>query len=73
MVVIKLIMREAKSADQNPVTSSFSLQPDTNINIAALTTTRNKPKVKITAGSVSSLSRDPRVVLSRPNNSATHK
>jgi hypothetical protein len=63
----------AKTADQKLLTSKLSLQRATNINIAALTTTRNNPKVKITAGSVSSLRRDPRVALSRPNNSATHK
>jgi hypothetical protein len=63
----------AKTADQKLLTSKLSLQRATNIKIAALTTTRNNPRVKITAGSVKSLSRDPRVVLSKPNNKATHK
>ena len=63
----------AKTADQKLLTSKLSLQRATNIKIAALTTTRNNPKVSITAGSVSSLSKDPRVALSNPNSSATHK
>jgi hypothetical protein len=67
------ITTAAKTADQKFLTSKLSLQRETNIKIAALTTTRNNPKVSITAGSVSSLIRDPRVALSRPNNSATHK
>ena len=67
------MMTAAKTADQKLLTSSLSLQRETNIKIAALITTRNNPKVKITAGSVKSLSRDPRVVLSKPNNKATHK
>jgi len=77
MLVTTLVTREitmaAKTADQKLFTSSLSLQRETNIKIAALITTRNKPKVRITAGSVKSLSRDPRVALSKPNNNATHK
>ena len=41
--------------------------------IAALITIRNSPKVKITAGSVSSLSKEPRVTFNKPNNSATQR
>jgi hypothetical protein len=67
------ITTAAKTADQKLLTSKLSFQRETSIKIAALITTRNNPKVKITAGSVSSLRRDPRVALSRPNNSATHK
>jgi hypothetical protein len=63
----------AKIADQKLLTSKLSLQRETNIKIAALTTTRNNPRVKITAGRVKNLSREPRVAFSKPNNSATHK
>ena len=63
----------ANTADQKLLISKLSLQRATSINIAALTTTRNSPKVKITAGNVRSFSKDPKVVLSKPNNSATHR
>jgi hypothetical protein len=67
------MMMLAKTADQKPFTSNFSLHSDTSIRIAALTMIRNKPKVRITAGSVSILSKDPRVAFSNPNNSATQR
>jgi hypothetical protein len=41
--------------------------------MAALTTTRNSPNVKITAGSVRSFNNEPKVALSKPNNRATHR
>ncbi len=63
----------AKTADQKLFTSKLSLQRATNIKIAAFTTTRNNPSVSITAGSVRSFRSDPRVALSKPNKSATHK
>ena len=63
----------AKTADQKLLTSKLSLQRATSINIAALTTTRKKPRVRITAGSVSSLRSDPKVALSKPNSRATQR
>jgi hypothetical protein len=66
-------MIAVKMADQKLLTSNFSLQRDTNISIAALTTTKNRPNVKITAGRVKSLRSEPRVALSRPKRSATHR
>jgi len=71
--VITLITTAAKIADQKLVTSNLSLHLATNIKIAAFTTTRKRPSVKITAGNVSSLSIEPRVALSKPKSSATHK
>jgi hypothetical protein len=72
-LVIILIITAAKIAAQKFSTSSLSLQRETNISIDALTTTRNSPKVKITAGSVRSFSKEPSVALSKPNISATHR
>ena len=66
-------MRDAKSADQKPVTSSFSLQRAVNDNIAAFTTSRNSPKVTIETGKVSTLIIDPKTLLMSPKRSATHK
>ena len=60
-------------ADQKLSTSNFSLQRDTNISIDAFTTIRKSPSVKIIAGNVSSLSKEPKVALSKPNNNATHR
>jgi hypothetical protein len=77
MFVTTLVTNEittaAKIADQKLFTSNLSLQRATNIKIAALTTTRNNPKVRITAGKVKTLISDPRVALSKPNKRATHK
>jgi hypothetical protein len=67
------MMMLAKTADQKPFTSNFSLHSETNMRIAALTIMRNRPKVKMTAGSVNSLSKDPRVTFNNPNNSATQR
>jgi len=72
-LVITLIITAAKIAAQKFSTSSLSLQRETNMSIDALTTTRNSPKVKMTAGSVSSFSNEPNVALSKPNSSATHR
>ena len=63
----------AKTADQKLLISKLSLQRATNIKIAALTTTRNKPSVKITAGNVRSFNKEPRVALSKPKSSATQR
>ena len=71
--VTTLITRAAKTADQKFVTSNLSLQRATNIKIAALTTTKKSPSVKITAGKVSSLSKEPSVALSNPKRSATQR
>jgi hypothetical protein len=43
------------------------------MSIEALTTTRNKPKVRMTAGSVKSFNKEPKVALSKPNRRATHR
>jgi hypothetical protein len=72
-LVITLIITAAKIAAQKFSTSNLSLQRETNISIDALTTTRNSPKVKMTAGSVSSFSKEPSVAFSKPNSSATHR
>ena len=73
MVVIALMMREAKSADQNPVTSNLSLHRAVRASIAALITKTNKPKVTMETGKVSTLIMDPKIELMSPNKSATHK
>ena len=67
------MIKDAKSADQNPVTFSFSLQRAVSESIAAFTTKRNKPKVTIDTGKVSTLISEPKMLLISPNNSATHK
>ena len=72
-LVTTLIITAAKIAAQKFSTSSLSLQRATNISIDALTTTRNSPKVKMTAGSVSSFRNEPSVALSKPNSSATQR
>jgi hypothetical protein len=72
-VVITLMMREAKSADQKPVTSNFSLQRAVNDNIAALTTKRKSPKVTIETGKVNTLMMDPKTLLMSPKRSATQR
>jgi len=72
-LVITLIITAAKIAAQKFSTSNLSLQRETNISIDALTTTRNSPKVKITAGSVRSFSKEPSVAFSKPNSRATQR
>ena len=72
-LVTSEITKAAKIADQKLLTSNLSLHRDTNIKIDALTTTRNNPRVRMTAGKVSSFSKLPNVALSKPNNSATHR
>jgi hypothetical protein len=66
-------MREAKSADQNPVISNFSLQRAVSDNIAAFTIKRKRPKVRIETGNVSTLMMDPKMLLMRPKRSATQR
>jgi hypothetical protein len=73
IVVITLMIRDAKSADQKPETSSFSLQRAVSESIAALTTKRKRPKVTMDTGKVSTLIMEPKNVLIKPNRSATHK
>ncbi len=67
------IISDAQSADQKLVTSNFSLQRAVSINIAALITKVNKPKVKSIAGSVKSLRSEPIRPLIKPNKSATQR
>jgi hypothetical protein len=66
-------MREAKSADQKPVISSFSLHRAVSDNIAAFTTKRNRPKVTIETGNVSTLIMDPKMLLISPKSRATQR
>jgi hypothetical protein len=73
MVVIKLMISDAKSADQKPEISRFSLQRAVSDNIAALITRRKSPKVTIDTGKVRTLMMDPKKLLIRPKRSATHK
>ncbi len=72
-VEIKEIIKEAPSADQKLVTSSRSLHLAVNINIAALITNENKPKVSRIAGSVNNLRSDPIRPFITPNKSATQR
>ncbi len=70
---VKVINKDAQSADQKLVTSNFSLQRAVSINIAALITKVNKPKVKRIAGRVNSLRSEPIRPLIKPNRSATQR
>jgi hypothetical protein len=72
-VEIREIIKEAPSADQKLVTSSRSLHLAVNINIAALMTNENKPKVSRMAGSVNNLSSEPIRPFITPNKSATQR
>ena len=72
-VVITLMISDAKSADQNPVTSSFSDQRAVSDNIAALTTKMKSPKVTIDTGKVRTLISEPKIELIRPKSSATQR
>ena len=63
----------AKIADQKSFTSRTSLSRAVRASIAALTTTRNNPKLMITAGKVKNFTREPTVTLMAPNRSATQK
>ena len=67
------IISDAQSADQKLVTSNFSLQRAVSINMAALITKVNKPKVRRIAGSVKSLRSEPIRPLIKPNRSATQR
>jgi len=69
--VITLITSDARTAGQKPSTSNLSLHSAVSNNIEAFTTIRNSPKVKITAGRVSNLTKPPRIELINPNKSAT--
>jgi hypothetical protein len=68
-----LIIKAAKTADQKLLTSNFSLHRETNINIAALTTTKKSPRVRMTAGNVRTFNKLPNVAFSKPNNNATQR
>jgi hypothetical protein len=72
-VEITEIIKEAPSADQKLVTSSRSLHLAVNINIAALITNENKPKVSRIAGKVNNLRREPIRPFIKPNKSATQR
>jgi hypothetical protein len=72
-VEITEIIKEAPSADQKLVTSSRSLHLAVNINIAALITNENKPKVSRIAGKVNNLRSEPIRPFITPNKSATQR
>jgi hypothetical protein len=72
-VEITEIIKEAPSADQKLVTSSRSLHLAVSINIAALITNENRPKVSRIAGSVNNLSSEPIKPFITPNKSATQR
>jgi hypothetical protein len=72
-VEITEIIKEAPSADQKLVTSSRSLHLAVSINIAALITNENKPKVSRIAGSVNNLISEPIKPFITPNKSATQR
>ena len=72
-VEITEIIKEAPSADQKLVTSSRSLHLAVNINIAALITNENKPKVSRIAGRVNNLIKEPIRPFITPNKSATQR
>jgi hypothetical protein len=72
-VEITEIIKEAPSADQKLVTSSRSLHLAVNINIAALITNENKPKVSRIAGKVNNLISEPIRPFITPNKSATQR
>ena len=72
-VVIALIISDAKSADQNPVTSSFSDHRAVSDNIAAFTTKIKRPKVTIETGKVRTLMSEPKIELIKPKSSATQR
>jgi hypothetical protein len=72
-VEIREIIKEAPSADQKLVTSSRSLHLAVNINIAALITNENKPKVSRIAGRVNNLRSEPIRPFITPNKSATQR
>ena len=67
------IIREAPSADQKLVTSRLSLQRAVSINIAALITRENRPKVSRIAGRVNNLRSEPIRPFISPNKSATQR
>jgi hypothetical protein len=72
-VEITEIIKEAPRADQKLVTSSRSLHLAVNINIAALITNENKPKVSRIAGKVNNLMSEPIRPFITPNKSATQR
>ena len=72
-VEITEIIKEAPSADQKLVTLSRSLHLAVNINIAALITNENKPKVSRIAGRVNNLRSEPIRPFISPNKSATQR
>jgi len=72
-VEITEIIKEAPSADQKLVTSRRSLHLAVNINIAALITKENKPKVSRIAGKVNNLRSEPIRPFITPNKSATQR
>ncbi len=72
-VVITLMISDAKSADQNPVTSNFSDQRAVRANIDALTTKIKRPKVTIETGKVKTFISEPKIELINPKSSATQR
>ena len=72
-VVMTLMIIDANSADQNPLTSNLSDQRAVNDNIAAFTTKRKRLNVTIETGKVSTLMIDPKIELTNPKSSATQR
>lgn len=68
-----LINKLPIKADVNLSIVKVSLQRSVNINIAALIMKINKPKVRITAGSVNNFRSEPIKVLINPKSAATQK
>ena len=69
----KLMMIEAKIADQKEVMVRALLMCVVTSSIAALMTMRNSPALKMTAGSVINLRNEPKKVLISEKISATHR
>ena len=72
-VVMTLMIIDANSADQNPLTSNLSDQRAVNDNIAAFTTKRKRPNVTIETGKVRTFMIDPKIELTNPKSSATQR
>ena len=60
------MIKLAKSADQKSFTSRAALHLAVNESMAALITKMKRPKVRIVAGRVSSLTNEPKMALIKP-------
>ena len=73
MVVIALIIKQAKKADQKSRTSSALLQRAVNDNIIALTTNTKRPSVRKVIGKVRIFTIPPMIAFMTPKRSATQR